>query len=384
MTANQRQTDQEHIRAALALARRGLGQVWPNPAVGSIIVRDGNIVGRGWTQPGGRPHAETEALRAAGPLSKGATAYVTLEPCSHHGQTPPCTQALIAASVARVVTAVEDPDERVAGQGHAQLRQAGIQVDVGPGERAARRLNEGYFLNRQAQRPLVTLKIASTLDGRIALHNGQSQWITGPAARARGHMLRATHDAILVGSGTALADDPSLTCRLAGLEARSPVRVVLDTALRLPVDGQLARSARQGPVWVVTGENPDAPRHDALSALGVEVLGVETDGVGRPDLRAVLKLLADRGITRLLVEGGGVVLSAFLRAGFADRLVWFRAASAIGGDGVPAMASMGIDDMARLARFEREDVVSVGGDVMEVYRRPDGDGDADGGYGSVE
>ncbi|MBT5109505.1 MAG: RibD family protein, partial [Rhodospirillaceae bacterium] len=212
------------------------------------------------------------------------------------------------------------------------------------------------------------------LDGRIALHNGQSQWITGPAARARGHMLRATHDAILVGSGTALADDPSLTCRLEGLEARSPVRVVLDTKLRLPVDSQLARSAREGPVWVMTGEKPDAHRNDALSALGVEVLGVEPGEDGRPDIRAVLNLLADRGITRLLVEGGGGVLSAFLRAGFADRLVWFRAASAIGGDGVPAMASMGIDDMARLERFEREDVISLGADIMEVYRRPDSGG----------
>lgn len=367
------------MRAALALARRGLGQVWPNPTVGAVIVRDGNIVGRGWTQPGGRPHAETEALRMAGSSSKGATAYVTLEPCSHHGQTRPCTESLIAASVARVVTAVEDPDERVAGQGHAQLRQAGILVETGVCEVAARRLNEGYFLNRQKRRPLVTLKIASTLDGRIALHNGQSQWITGPAARARGHMLRATHDAILVGSGTALADDPSLTCRLAGLEARSPVRVVLDTHLRLPVDSQLARSAREGPVWVMTGEKPDARRNDALSALGVEVLGVGSGEDGRPDIRAVLNLLADRGITRLLVEGGGGVLSAFLRAGFGDRLVWFRAASAIGGDGVPAMAPMGIEDMARLERFEREDVISLGADIMEVYRRPES-----GGYGSGE
>jgi diaminohydroxyphosphoribosylaminopyrimidine deaminase / 5-amino-6-(5-phosphoribosylamino)uracil reductase len=359
--------------AALALARRGLGQVSPNPAVGAVIVREGRIVGRGWTQPGGRPHAETEALRAAGSLAKGATIYVTLEPCNHHGETPPCVDALIAASVARVVSAVEDPDDRVAGQGHTRLRQAGIQVDIGVCHGAARRLNEGYFLNRRECRPLVTLKVASTLDGRIALPGGQSQWITGPAARARGHMLRATHDAILVGSGTAFTDDPSLTCRLEGLEARSPVRVVLDTNLQLPLDSQLARTARQTPVWVMTCAPPDAAHVGPLTAQGVEVVRVAAGHDNKPEIHAVLNLLADRGITRLLVEGGGVILSAFLQAGIADRVVWFRAGGVIGGDGVPALGAMGLNDMAQLERFERQDVVALGADVMEVYRRPKDD-----------
>jgi len=358
------------MRLALALARRGLGQVSPNPTVGALLVRDGCVVGRGWTQPGGRPHAETEALRIAGSLAQGATIYVTLEPCNHHGETPPCVDALIAASVARVVSAVEDPDDRVAGQGHARLRAAGIQVDVGICQAAAHRLNEGYFLNRHKRRPLVTLKVASTLDGRIALQNGQSQWITGPAARARGHMLRATHDAILVGSGTALADDPSLTCRLNGLEAQSPARVVLDTALQLPRDSQLARTARQTPVWVMTCAPTDAALSNPLTAQGVDVVKVVPGPNNKPDIHAVLNLLAARGITRLLVEGGSVILSAFLQAGLADRVVWFRAGGVIGGDGVPALGPMGLDDMAHLERFEREDVVLLGADVMEVYRRP--------------
>jgi diaminohydroxyphosphoribosylaminopyrimidine deaminase / 5-amino-6-(5-phosphoribosylamino)uracil reductase len=356
------------MRAALALARRGLGRVWPNPAVGCVIVSDNCIVGRGWTQPGGRPHAETEALRAAGPRAEGATVYVTLEPCCHHGRTPPCADALIAAKVSRVVSAMEDPDARVSGMGHARLRAAGVAVHCGVGDAAARRLNEGYLKKLLEYRPLVTLKIASTLDGRIALGNGASQWITGSEARARGHLLRASHDAILVGRGTALADDPSLTCRLSGLEDRSPVRVVLDSQMRLPLDGQLAATARQNPVWVITGkQSGPAERREALTALGVEILRVDGDAAGRPGIEATLKALAARGVTRLLVEGGGEVLSAFLRCNVVDRLVWFRAGSVIGGDGLAAVAPMGFDDLGQLQRFRRESITPVGADVMETF-----------------
>src|SRR5580700_4659831 len=226
--------DLGHMRTALGLARRGLGNTWPNPAVGCVIVKDGRVVGRGWTQKGGRPHAETEALARAGKGAKGATAYVSLEPCSHHGKTPPCAEALIAAGVSRVVAAVEDPDPRVSGRGIARLRAAGIAVEAGLCAAEAAELNAGFFCRVAQGRPLVTLKLAASLDGRIATPTGKSRWITGPAARERAHLLRAAHDAVLIGTGTALADDPQLTCRLPGLEARSPVRIVIDRTLRLP------------------------------------------------------------------------------------------------------------------------------------------------------
>ena len=215
-----------HMRAALALARRGLGNAWPNPAVGCVLVKEGRVIGRGWTQPGGRPHAETEALRRAGDAARGATAYVTLEPCSHHGRTPPCCEALAEAGIARVVMAMRDPDPRVNGRGLAMLRGAGIAVEEGLLEAEARALNAGFFRRIQAGMPVVTLKLASTLDGRIATASGESRWITGAAARREVHALRARHDAILVGSGTVLADDPDLTCRIPGMERVPMLRVV--------------------------------------------------------------------------------------------------------------------------------------------------------------
>ena len=258
-------------RLALRLAARGLGRTWPNPAVGCVVVKDGRIVGRGWTQPGGRPHAETEALGRAGRQALGATAYVTFEPCAHYGRTPPCTMALIHAGVRRVVVATTDPDRRVDGQGVAQLRQAGVEVELGLLRAEAEALNAGFLLKERARRPLVTLKLATSLDGRIATRSGQSQWLTGQQARARGHWLRATHDAIMVGSGTALADDPALTCRLPGLDARSPVRVVLDGRLRLPPISRLAMTACAAPTWLFTHQ---AARAEELRRLGVEVIEV--------------------------------------------------------------------------------------------------------------
>src|SRR5215475_2950035 len=246
--------DAGHMAAALDLARRGLGRVWPNPAVGCVLVRQGRVVGRGWTQPGGRPHAETEALHRAGAAAKGATAYVTLEPCSHHGRTPPCADALIAAGIARAVVAMEDPDPRVSGAGLARLREAGIKVDLGLGESEAGEINAGFFLRIRERRPLITLKLAMTLDGRIATRSGESRWITGEAARARAHLLRAQHDAVMVGSGTVLADDPLLNVRLPGLGRQSPLRIVLDGRMRLSLTSALVAGARETPTWLVTLE----------------------------------------------------------------------------------------------------------------------------------
>lgn len=366
--ANWTDDDARLMRGALALAARGLGDVWPNPAVGCVLTRDGRVVGRGWTQPGGRPHAETEALARAGDAARGATAYVTLEPCAHYGKTPPCAAALIAAGVTRVVAACEDPDERVAGRGHAMLRDAGVDVSVGLSADEAYRLNLGFFLSRLHGRPMVTLKAATSLDGRIAARTGHSKWITGEAARAVGHRLRAEHDAIMVGAGTALADDPDLTCRLPGMAHRSPVRVVVDSRLRLPLTSRLAATARRVPTWIVAAAGGHDPlRADALRAAGVDVLEAPTDAAGMPDIHTVLKLLAGRGVTRVLSEGGAHLAASLLRAGVVDRMEWFRAAGVVGGDGVPAMVGFGLDDVGAMPRFDRRAVLRLGDDVWERY-----------------
>ncbi len=335
---------------ALSLARRGLGQVAPNPAVGCVIVdRDGLVAGRGWTQKSGRPHAETMALAQAGARASGGTAYVTLEPCSHVGETGPCADALVKAGIARVVSAMQDPDPRVMGSGHARLARAGIEVVTGIHEAEARRLNEGFILRVTQGRPLVILKLAMSIDGRIATSSGASQWITGDAARAHGHMLRAGADAILIGAGTALADDPALTCRIAGLEERSPLRVVAAGKRAFRVPQRLATSQDKAPVLVL------GPEIDAQDA-------------GRPRPAAILSALAARGITRLLVEGGSTLAGAFLRAGQVDVLYAYRGAAMIGGDGLAATSPLGATEMAQVARFRLESVTTLGDDVVEVFR----------------
>jgi diaminohydroxyphosphoribosylaminopyrimidine deaminase/5-amino-6-(5-phosphoribosylamino)uracil reductase len=359
------------MRAALGLARRGLGHTWPNPAVGCVIVRDGRVVGRGWTQKGGRPHAETEALARAGTAAQDATAYVSLEPCSHHGKTPPCAEALITSGIARVVAAVEDPDPRVSGAGIARLREAGVVVETGLCVAEATELNAGFFCLVKHGRPLITLKLATSLDGRIATASGESRWITGEAARQRAHLLRAMHDAVLVGTGTALADNPRLTCRLPGLEGRSPVRVVLDRTLRLPARLSLFTEAGQTPTWVATLAGSDPARRASLEQQGVEIIGVDPDTAGGIDLAAMLRALGDKGLTRLLVEGGGALAASFLRAGLVDRLVWMRAPLTLGGDGVPAIAALGFAELAAAPRFDLEASEIAGGDLIETYRRRD-------------
>jgi diaminohydroxyphosphoribosylaminopyrimidine deaminase/5-amino-6-(5-phosphoribosylamino)uracil reductase len=356
------------MHAALTLARRGLGNTWPNPAVGCVIVKDSVVVGRGWTQPGGRPHAETEALARAGDAATGATAYVTLEPCAHHGRTPPCAAALVAAGIRRVVSALEDPDPRVAGQGHAMLSAAGVAVEVGLGGEEARAVNQGFLTRIAKGRPMVTLKLATSLDGRIATRTGDSKWITSEPARARAHLLRATHDAVMVGIGTALADDPELACRLPGLEGRRPVRIVMDSDARLPLSGKLARTARAHPVWALVRQSADDARVEALKAAGVEVLRVLAGRDNRVDPDDALRALGDQGLTRVLVEGGGTLAAALLKAGLVDRLVWFRAPVAIGGDGVPALGGLDVAKVAAAYGFVRHSASAVGADLMETYR----------------
>lgn len=362
-----RDTDIGHMRTALGLARRGLGRVAPNPAVGCVIVRDGVVVGRGWTQPGGRPHGEAQALERAGEAARGATAYVSLEPCAHWGKTPPCADALVEAGVVRVVVAAEDPDPRVSGRGIERLRGAGIEVEVGLLGEEAIEINAGFFSRVTKGRPLVTWKAATSLDGRIATHSGASRWITGAGARERGHLLRAQHDAIMIGSGTAIADDPRLTCRIPGLGERSPVRVVVDSRLQVPLTSALVRTANEVPTWIVTLAHNDRARRDALVDLGVELIEVEAGEDGRPRLDRALETIGDRGVTRLLVEGGGHLSASLLKAALIDRIVWFRAPSVIGGDGLPAAQPFGVDHPDGAPRFRRVEVVPVGDDVMEIY-----------------
>lgn len=358
------------MTVALSLARRGLGRVWPNPSVGCVVVADGRVVGRGATGPGGRPHGETVALAQAGDNARGATAYVSLEPCNHHGKTPPCTEALMAAGVSRVVIACEDPDPRVQGSGIARLRAAGIRVDVGLMAADAADLNEGFFRRIRDGRPLVTLKLATTLDGRIATRTGMSKWITGETARAWGHGLRARHDAIMVGIGTALADDPDLTCRLPGLEGRSPVRVVADSRLRLDLTSRLLRTAREVPTWIVTlKDGYDPARRDAVEQCGAEVIEVAPAAGGELSIRNARAELATRGITRVLVEGGARLAASVLHDDLVDRLEWFRAGILLGGDGLPAAQGFGIADLASAPRFTRTAFRPCGADVLESYRR---------------
>jgi diaminohydroxyphosphoribosylaminopyrimidine deaminase/5-amino-6-(5-phosphoribosylamino)uracil reductase len=362
------QQDARFMALALALGRRGLGRTWPNPAVGAAIVKDGIIVGRGWTQPGGRPHAEIEALRRAGEAARGATLYVTLEPCSHYGKSPPCADAIIAGGVSRVVSALEDPNPEVAGAGHARLRAAGIAVDIGVGADEARHDHAGHIRRMRDGRPHVILKLAVSADGKAGAPGRKPLAITGEAARERVHLLRAQSDAIMVGIGTALADDPMLTCRLPGMEKYSPVRVVLDSALRLPPGSRLARSARDVPVWVVTGGEASRTAENALLREGVTVLrAAQSDG--RLDLAAVLKLMGARGVTRLMVEGGPTLGAALLAADLIDEAVLFQSSKVVGTDGVDALDGLPLTVLTQSPRLKCVMSEPVGADTRLVFER---------------
>jgi diaminohydroxyphosphoribosylaminopyrimidine deaminase/5-amino-6-(5-phosphoribosylamino)uracil reductase len=362
--------DQRFMQLALTLGRRGQGRTWPNPAVGAVVVRDGVIVGRGWTQPGGRPHAEPEALARAGDAARGATLYVTLEPCSHFGKSPPCADAVIAAGIARVVCAIEDPNPEVAGQGHARLRAAGIIVDIGPGAAEAARDHAGHFRRVRDRRPHVILKLAVSADDRIAAAGHRPVAITGEAARARVHLLRAQCDAILVGIGTVLADDPLLTCRLPGMEARSPVRVVLDRALRIPGTSRLVHTARQTPLWLMASELAEAPASMKLGAAGAQVVRLApSPGRSGLDVPAVLHALSEKGITRLLVEGGARVASSFVAAGLVDEVWLLRGTKPIGADGVPALDALPLSALTGSPAFKPRASETLQNDTLTVYER---------------
>jgi diaminohydroxyphosphoribosylaminopyrimidine deaminase/5-amino-6-(5-phosphoribosylamino)uracil reductase len=349
---NRTESDERFMRRALALARRGLGRTSPNPMVGAVIVREGKVIAEGYHHAAGRDHAEADALKHAREDVAGATMYVTLEPCSHYGRTPPCADALIAASVGRVVIGMDDPDRQVRGRGIRKLKAAGIAVTVGVLEAACRALNEAYIKHRTTGRPWVTLKFAGSLDGRIATAAGNARWISSPESRKLAHRLRARHDAILAGIGTVLADDPELTVRL--VRGRNPLRIVLDAGLRIPPAARVLGEQEKAKTIVVTAAGADAEKAAALKKRGVEVVTVAADGKGRLDLDELLTRLGERDVTSLLVEGGSEVITSFLQRGLADRIIAFIAPKVIG-KGTEAVGDLGITEVARAVplRFER-------------------------------
>lgn len=363
-------TDSEFMDVALDLARGALGEVWPNPAVGCVIVAGHGdamqIVGRGQTQKGGRPHGETVALDEAGPLTRGATAFVSLEPCAHHGQTGPCADALIDAGITRVVSAMEDPDPKVSGRGHHRLREAGLAVDIGCGGDQASRINKGFFTRIAKGRPLVQLKLAVSANWKISAKAGTRTQITGPEAIEAVQRLRADSDAILVGQGTWLADDPLLTVRYESLGHRAPIRIVLDARGELPLEAKLSRTAREAPVWAMVGEGLDVGRCVLLENSGIRVIEVSLTGT-RLDLDALLQRLGDEGLTRLFVEGGGRVAESLLTAGLVDELILFIAEQELPEDGVPAFGDLAPDEV--LSGFALASERSVGADRLRIYQK---------------
>jgi diaminohydroxyphosphoribosylaminopyrimidine deaminase / 5-amino-6-(5-phosphoribosylamino)uracil reductase len=357
--------DRRFLRVALDLAARGAGRTSPNPMVGAVLVRGGRIVGRGYHTRAGAPHAEVAALGQAGRAARGATLYVNLEPCAHFGRTPPCVDALIGAGVREVVTCMRDPDPRVNGRGLRALRRAGVRVRVGVLRQASRRLNERFLRYAGSGRPFVTLKAGMTLDGRIATASGESRWITSAAARRAAQQLRRRHDAVLVGVGTILADDPRLTVRSGGrVGATQPLRVVLDGRLRTPPAARVLRGGAGGPALILTLKGGSAARRARLERAGAVVLEVP-GRAGRIDLSKALRVLGRRGITSLLVEGGSEVLGAALDAAIGDRVVLFVAGRLLGGRGArPVFGGRGAPRLQGAARVEPLSVRRVGGDLV--------------------
>jgi diaminohydroxyphosphoribosylaminopyrimidine deaminase/5-amino-6-(5-phosphoribosylamino)uracil reductase len=360
--------DERFMALAFALGRRGRGRTWPNPAVGAVIAREGIIVGRGWTQPGGRPHAETEALRQAGDAARGATMFVTLEPCSHHGRTPPCADAIVAAGIARVVSPLADPNPDVAGSGHWRMAEAGVVVDVGLGADKARHEHAGHIRRMREGRPHVTLKLAVSADGKAGLKGRQPVQITGSEVRNRVHRMRAMSDAVLTGIGTVISDDPLLTCRLPGMAGRSPVRVVLDASLRLPLASRLVTTARDAPLWVMTAESAPRERESPLQAQGVEIVRIPVAN-GRLDLGAALKSLGGRGITWLMVEAGPILTAAFVESDLVDEAMLYRSPNTIGPDGIDALEGRTLDVLTASPKLALADRDMAGADTVEHFVR---------------
>jgi diaminohydroxyphosphoribosylaminopyrimidine deaminase/5-amino-6-(5-phosphoribosylamino)uracil reductase len=361
--------DEAYMRAALALARRGLGETAPNPSVGCVIVAGEHIVGRGNTATGGRPHAEIAALRMAGTAARGATAYVTLEPCAHTDKvSPPCANALIEAGISRVVIGATDPNPKVNGSGIQRLREARIEVVENILQKECLAVISGFVMVVTNHRPLIRLKLASSLDGKIATSAGESQWITGESSRRAAHAMRGRHDAVMVGVGTVIADDPELTCRIQGFRSAPLVRIVIDSHLRTPLMSKLVRTAAQHPLWILHRDGADPLRKKALEAAGVRLMELPTSPAGI-DLAAAAKQLAKAGLTRILSEGGGTLAAGLLRANLVDRLAWFHAPGIIGGDGWPAAQGFGVTKLEAMPHFTLMAQERFGDDMLTTYRK---------------
>jgi diaminohydroxyphosphoribosylaminopyrimidine deaminase/5-amino-6-(5-phosphoribosylamino)uracil reductase len=367
-----RELDRRLMASALRLGRRNLGQTYPNPAVGALVVRhDKNgviVLGRGWTARGGRPHAETIALEQAGDAARGATVYVTLEPCAHTGKTPPCAEALIEAGVARVVTAISDPDPRVAGKGHAKLEEAGISVTTGVLAEEAARAHAGHISRVTRGRPQMTLKLAVSADGMIGRREGERMIITSPPSLQVVQAMRAEADAMMIGIGTALVDDPRLNVRLAGMAWRSPARIILDATARLPLDSRLVQSARDLPLILIVGPEAPADRRDSLGEAGARIVEVPSTG-GKVDIAEALSALAHEGFTRILAEGGSEVAGSLVAADLLDEVVIFHAPVVVGADGVRAIAGSALSAVERSPRYRQTEVARIGDDEMRRYLR---------------
>ena len=368
---NEATVDVTYMQRALELAKGGIGFVSPNPAVGCVIVKDGEVVGQGYHQQFGGPHAEVEALRDAGSQAHGADLYVTLEPCCHTGKTPPCTDAVLQAGIRRVVVAVADPHPLVAGGGLERIRAAGVAVTLGVCEAEARRLNEAFFHYVATRQPFVTLKCATTLDGKIATRTGASRWITGAAAREEVHRIRHAADALLVGLGTVLHDDPLLTTRLPDGGGVNPLRVVVDSTLQLPSSAQLTTVTPHCRTLVATTERASETKQRQLEKQGVEILRLQAYDDGRVDIEALLRVLGERGVTSLLVEGGATLSATLLRRHLIDKLVMFVAPKLIGGDGLSVMGACGVETMDQAIFLHSMTSRQVGEDLMlEAYFMP--------------
>ncbi|MDR7435519.1 MAG: bifunctional diaminohydroxyphosphoribosylaminopyrimidine deaminase/5-amino-6-(5-phosphoribosylamino)uracil reductase RibD [Armatimonadota bacterium] len=351
--------DEENMRIALALAQQGHPS--PNPMVGAVVVKDGKIVGRGFHQAAGGPHAEVLALEEAGELAKGATLYVTLEPCAHYGRTPPCTEAIISAGIHRVVAPMEDPDPRVRGRGFTRLREAGIQVEVGLLAEEAEQLNAAYLKHRRTGLPLVIVKWAMSLDGKIATPTGESKWITGEEARELVHQMRSRCDAIAVGINTVLRDDPLLTARIPG--GRDPLRVVVDSRLRIPLEAQVITVPSQAATVVATTSQAPMEKIHKLESRGVEVWVLDGPE-GKVDLHRLLEELGRREILSVLVEGGGTLIAGFVEAGLVDRVAAFVAPLIIGGNGPSPVQGVGVASLAEALHLTKVSIRQVGRDVL--------------------
>lgn len=363
----QQTTHEHYMRIALAYAKRHVGMTGENPSVGCVLVKDDDIIAATTTAIGGSPHAETQALAFAGSNAAGATAYVTLEPCAHHGKNGPCADALIAVGIQQVVVAMIDPFPRVAGDGIKRLQKAGIDVVTPVLEKEAQEVNRSFFHRVLKQRPWVSLKLATSLDGKASLENGSSQWITGEWSRKRGHLMRVRHDAILTGVNTVLADNPQLNCRLDGLEGQSPLRIVVDTHLRIPISSRIVQTSNENTTIIMTSSQDNSKREN-LRQLGVEIVEAPLDKTGRINLTYMLNDLAKRGVSSLMVESGSAVATSLMQSNLVDEMYWFKANKLLGDDAMAAVGALSIESLSQVESWELTHQQAIESDILSIFR----------------